>query len=230
MKTDTLALSNAACRGGGNNPPDVGLASSVLPEKVTRIGVSLNYVPKEGHQWFVLRATYNRVKTAYEILVEEQIEAYIPKHYVQKEINGKKKRILEPLLPNFVFVYSTQEKIMACLKKRHEISYLRYYRNKTKDLSLQDGKHPPLTIGYDEMMNFIRVTSIDDEHVKVVDEQQCHYKSGDMVRIIDGKFKGVMGRVARVSGQQRVVVEVEGLCLVATAYVPSAFIEKFWFF
>ena len=47
-----------------------------------------------------------------------------------------------------------------------------------------------------------------------------------MVRVTDGEFKGVEGRVARVSGQQRVVVEVEGVCLISTAYIPSAFIEK----
>ena len=115
---------------------------------------------------------------------------------------------------------------MGCIKEHPEISYLRFYRNKTKDLNTQDGKHPPLTIEYHEMMNFIRTTSIDDEHIKLVDVKQCHYKSGDLVRIVDGKFKGVTGRVARVSGQQRVVVEVEGFCLVATAYVPSAFIGK----
>lgn len=227
MKTDTPALSNAVNRGGGNNPPDVGLTSNVLPETIrTGIGVSSGYAQKDNHLWYVLRATYNRTKTAYEILVNEQIEAYIPQHYVQKEINGKKKRIMEPLLPNLIFVYSTLEEIMGCIKEHPEISYLRFYRNKTKDLNTQDGKHPPLTIEYHEMMNFIRTTSIDDEHIKLVDVKQCHYKSGDLVRIVDGKFKGVTGRVARVSGQQRVVVEVEGLCLVATAYVPSAFIGK----
>ena len=73
--------------------------------------------------------------------------------------------------------------------------------------------------------NFIRVTSIDNEHVKLVKPENCHYKSGDMVRIIEGQFKGVMGRVARISGQQRVVVEVKDVCLVSTAYIPSAFLE-----
>ena len=61
----------------------------------------------------------------------------------------------------------------------------------------------------------------------MVDTQQCHYKNGDRVRIIDGKFKGITGRVARISRQLRVVVDVEGLCLLVTAYIPSAFIEKF---
>ena len=74
------------------------------------------------------------------------------------------------------------------------------------------------------MMNFIKATSIDDEHVRIVEPQACHYKSGSKVRIIEGKFKGVEGKVARVAGQQRVVVELHGLCLIATAYIPTAFI------
>lgn len=75
-------------------------------------------------------------------------------------------------------------------------------------------------------MNFIKATCTDNEHIRIVSSDQCHFKSGDIIKIIDGEFKGVTGRVARIAGQQRVVVEVSGLCLVATAYIPSAFIEK----
>lgn len=46
-----------------------------------------------------------------------------------------------------------------------------------------------------------------------------------MVRIIDGKFKGVVGRVARYQGQQRVGIVIDGLLTIATAYVPTAFLE-----
>ena len=35
----------------------------------------------------------------------------------------------------------------------------------------------------------------------------------------------VEGKVARVAGQQRVVIELPGVCLVATAYIPTAFIK-----
>ena len=75
------------------------------------------------------------------------------------------------------------------------------------------------------MMNFIHATNIDNEHIRVVEPEHCHYKNGDMVKIIDGDFKGVEGRVARVAGQQRVIVEIEGLCMVATAYIPTAFLK-----
>ncbi len=76
------------------------------------------------------------------------------------------------------------------------------------------------------MMNFIKATNTESEHVRIVSSEQCHYKSGDIVKVIGGEFEGVTGKVARIAGQQRVVVEITGLCLVATAYIPTDFIRK----
>ena len=52
------------------------------------------------------------------------------------------------------------------------------------------------------------------------------FEKGQLVRVIDGAFKGVIGRVARWQGQQRVGVVVDDLVAVVTAYIPSAFIES----
>ena len=52
------------------------------------------------------------------------------------------------------------------------------------------------------------------------------FDKGQLVRIIEGPFQGVVGKVARYQGQQRVAVIVDGLVTVVTAYVPSAFLEK----
>ena len=75
------------------------------------------------------------------------------------------------------------------------------------------------------MENFIIATCNKSEHLKFVEESQCHFKGGEIVKVIDGLFKGVEGRVARVSGQQRVVVTLSQVGLVATAYIPTAFIQ-----
>ena len=227
MKTDTPALSNAVNRGGGNNPPDVGLTSNVLPETIRiGIGVSSDYAQKDNHQWYVLRATYNRVEKNIETLKKNVAYVYIPKHHVIKNKNGKKKRVLEPLLPNLVFVYSTQSHLEELFREENDLDHLRFYRDKTKDVSQQDGKHPPIVVPYYEMLNFIKLTSVDNEHIKLVELEHCHYKSGDKVRIVEGDFAGVVGRVARIAGQQRVVVELNKLCMVATAYIPTVFLIK----
>lgn len=201
-----------------------GFASGVfLNDRDIPDGVSVEYVPEAGKQWFVLRVTYGREFKAYEYITNDHTEAYLPLGYMLKVCNGKKKRVLTSLLPNFLFVYATPEKVEEYVKRTPELHYLTYYYNHFE--VGESGKNPPLTVTDKEMRNFIRVTSLRNEHVRVVGPQQCHYKSGDKVRVIDGDFAGIEGKVARVAGQQRVVIELPGVCMVATAYIPTAFIE-----
>lgn len=187
-----------------------------------------NYAPDPQKQWFVLRATYNRQKMAYDYIVNNaaysDVEAYLPLHHVQRFAHGKRKRVLEPYLPQLLFVYATSERVKELVEKTPDLSFLTYYYNHFKQD--EQGKNPPLTVPFHAMMNFIRITSLDNEHVKVVSAEQCHYKNGDIVRVVEGDFAGVEGKVARVAGQQRVVVEIEGVCLITTAYIPSAFLVK----
>ena len=53
------------------------------------------------------------------------------------------------------------------------------------------------------------------------------FMEGQLVKVMEGAFKGVVGRVARWHGQQRVAVMVDGLVTVVTAYVPSAFLKHY---
>ena len=220
------ALVNAHTRNDDNLSPCTGIISNVLPEaQRSQTGVSSEYVHKKEYHWFVLRVTYNRTQKACDIISNAGVQSYMPMHYIIKKNIGKKKRILQPLLPNLFFVYTTREIANSIVKKKDEDTpILKYYLDKTRPKET-NGKHPPLTIPFDAMTNFIKATSTESDHVRIVSNEQCHYKSGDIVKVIDGEFKGVTGRVARIAGQQRVVVEIAGLCMVATAYIPSAFLE-----
>ena len=220
-----MALSNANPRRGGTEPPYVGFASGVSPEaQSSQTGVSVRYAQDDTKKWYVLRSSYGRASKAKTYFDKHSIECYMPLHHIIKIIDDKKKRVLAPLLPNLIFIYASEEVVKSLFDKTEINSYLSYYYDHFKVDKF--GKNPPLTVDYNSMMSFIKATSLDNEHVKVVNSQYCHFKSGDKVRVIDGEFIGVEGRVARVGGQQRVIVELEGLCLIATAYIPSAFIKK----
>ena len=148
----------------------------------------------------------------------------MPLHYTIKIVNNKRKRIIAPLLPNLLFVYAEEKKMKMLMDNKVSIGLLSFYYNHfVKD---RFGKNPPLTVEFNKMAQFIDLTSIMNEHIKLVDSKACNYKNGDYVRVINGDFKGIEGRVARVYGQQRVIVELKGLCLVATAYIPTPFIER----
>jgi transcription antitermination factor NusG len=87
-------------------------------------------------------------------------------------------------------------------------------------------KNPPLTISDEEMNRFIHATCNMNKHLLFVQPSQCHFRGGELVRVIDGPFAGVEGRVARVAGQQRVVISLSGIGLISTAYIPTAFIRR----
>ena len=228
IEADMNALLNAHTKRGCDSPPHIGFVPNVSPEaQSSDTGVSSEYARQEGHDWFVLRATYNRVNAAIEKAKKNGIKSYVPMHYVQKVIVGKKKRILMPLLPNLFFIYTSREQADGFVKKTLDepSSFIKYYLDKTLPPEA-NGKNPPLIIPYNAMINFIKATSTDSDHVRIVTSEQCHYKTGEIVRVIAGDFKGVVGKVARIAGQQRIVVDVSGLCMVATAYIPSAYIES----
>jgi transcription antitermination factor NusG len=75
------------------------------------------------------------------------------------------------------------------------------------------------------MENFVLATCNMNKHLLFVQPSQCHFKGGEQVRIIDGPFTGVEGRVARVAGQQRVVISLSSIGLISTAYIPTAFLR-----
>lgn len=217
-------LSNVETGRGQAKPPCVRVAPETIPEaKSSQTGVSVRYVPTTGMNWYVLRTSYGREDKAFDYIVEDGTFVYIAKRYVRKTVNGKQKKVLETLLPNLLFVYTSKEKAEDYVKHTPALSYLSYYYNHFKLDKTQ--KNPPLTISCKEMENFIIATCNNSEHLRFVDESQCHFKGGETVIITNGLFKGVEGRVARVSGQQRVVVSLKNIGLVSTAYIPTAFLS-----
>ena len=216
-------LSNVETGRGQAKPPGVRVAPETIPEaKSLQKGVSVRYVPAPDKKWYVFRASYGREDKASDYIVEDGTFVYIAKRYARKSINGKQKKVLETLIPNLLFVYTTEDKAKEYIKETPALSYLTYYYN---HFELDDDqKNPPLTVSCKEMENFIIATCNKSEHLKFVDEEQCHFRGGEIVKVIDGLFKGVEGRVARVSGQQRVIVTLSQVGLVSTAYVPTAFL------
>lgn len=107
-KKHTPALPNADTRRGGKNPSCAGLTSCTSPEVQSNhaanshTGVSLDCVPSGKKVWYVFRATYGRAALACVEFQKKDIKTYIPMTVVKKEINGKKKLVQQPLLPNLV--------------------------------------------------------------------------------------------------------------------------------
>lgn len=211
----------------GSSCPSVGLTSCTLSTSDdVRNGVSVESVPFGNKQWFVLRVSYGRIVKAKTFVEAKRLECYVPLRCKEVKKKGKKQTITEPLLPSFIFVHATAGQLDALLHDNKGVpnesrALLSYYFDHTIHRQDNPDRNPPLTIRDEAMNNFIRLTSIKNPHIIPVTSDNIQFKLGDMVIVTEGEFKGIHGRVARIAGQQRVVVELFDGCLVATAYVPK---------
>lgn len=180
--------------------------------------------PKDVPHWYALRVTYGREKKAYDYLVGKHAEAYYPTVKTVKEVGGKRKTIEESRLPNIFFARGTEEEIKSFVYDNVNLPHLRFYYRHTHE-GARLIKEPLIVPDYQiEGLKIICASEADD--VIIVPPEIQKFQTGQTVRVVDGVFKGVIGKVARYHGQQRVAIIIEGLLTIASAYVPSAFLEE----
>ena len=224
--TANASLYNGQPTDTGPSCPSARLTSCTPSISKNKGGVSVENVPFENKQWFVLRVSYGRIIKAKAFVEAKELECYVPLRYKEIRKQGKKRIITEPLLPSFLFVHASAEQVDSLLKDKsikplENRALLSYYYDHTSHCEKSPTKNPPLVISDSAMGNFIRLTSIYNPHIIPVTSVNIKYKLGDEVVITEGEFKDIRGRVARIAGQQRVLVELFDGYLVATAYVPK---------
>ncbi len=224
--TAYASLYNGQPTDTGSSCPSARLTSCTPSISKNKGGVSVENAPSETKQWFVLRVSYGLVIRAKAFVETKGLECYVPMRYKEVKKQGKKRIITEPLLPSFLFVYAAAEQVYSLLqdksiKASESSALLSFYYDHTSHREDAPTKNPPLVITDAAMDNFIRLTSIKNTHIIPVTSDRIQLKLGDYVVVTEGEFKDVQGRVARIAGQQRVVVELFDGCFVATAYVPK---------
>ena len=241
MKVDEWTSEDVHTSGGGEFHPCAGLTSNALPEAQSTVSaessqtgvstrsvhiLSKSKVQKEDEfpHWYALRTTYGREKKAYDYLTAKGITAFYPTINSVKLINGKRKVVTESRLPNIFFAYGTEEQLKTFVYDNVNLPFLRfYYRH--EHVGSRAIKTPLIVPKY-QMESLKIICEAEASDIIVSLSSVPNFQTGQMVRVVDGAFKGVIGRVKRWQGQQRVGVIIGDMATFATAYVPSAFLEK----
>lgn len=202
-------------------------------------GVSLEYVlhpthglPKEC-RWYVLRATYGREREAEDLLKKRGVLVYVPKRKTLKMVKGEKKKVEESLLPNLVFVFTdecTARRLVAFplkseSRRKDKMPVSLHFMYDHTSLN-ENGLNDVVVIPHKEMVNFIRFTIGGSESIRAVSPADFRIKKDQQVVITEGDFKGVVGRVARIDRQTCVIVDLQPICFLASAYIPKAFLRE----
>ena len=240
MKVDEWTSNDGHTLGGGEFPPCAGLTSNALPEAQSTVaaessqtGVSTRYAhiatkpqiqkEEEFSHWYALRTTYGREKKAYDYLTAKGITAFYPTTNVVKLIKGKRKVVTESRLPNIFFAYGTEEQLKSFVYDNVNLPFLRfYYRHIHVGRRIEK---TPLIVPDYQMESLKIICAADADNTIVSLGEVPKFEKGQLVKVPDGAFKGVIGRVARWQEQLRVGICIEEIGTIATAYIPHTFMK-----
>lgn len=180
--------------------------------------VNIKLERRDDIAWYAIRVTYSREMIFKEYLDDHSIENFIPMRYESTDLGAKKSRKLVPIIHNLVFVHSTKGCIDAFKSELEVRLPIRYIMDKATS--------HPIIIPDKQMQDFIAVSGTYDDQLVYLDPVSIILKKGDKVRITGGIFSGVEGVFIRIKGDRRVVVSIQGIMAVATAFIHPSLIEK----
>lgn len=225
------------------------------------IGVSLNHVlmpefmPPEGYNWYVMRATYNRAEKAVEMINDKlryEVETTaneldvltsdsaseptprrslpvfaITPHETRRVFEGENRKYVKvACMPNMFFLLATREIAFEFTHRGKKDTAINYVDFAYDHTQKNEhGVDRVMKVPHRQMQNFLRVIEVDNPQAFVVSDSMCNFRPGGYVRIIHGIFEGAIGRVARIKNQTRVVVTIDNVLSYATSYIPKAYIE-----
>ena len=178
-------------------------------------------------RWFLLRAAYGQEVKGNEILRREGIETFCPRVKEVREVNGQKRTVERSLVPNLLFARSTEAELRLHTAPAGP-DFLHFYfvsAERTLASGTTVKARRPLVIPDDQMEQFMQWHAVEDDHKCVVPLVEAQVKLGMEVEITQGKFAGLRGRVARLRGQTRVAIRIDGLGTIFTAYIPKPFLR-----
>lgn len=171
---------------------------------------------EKSERWYGLKVYFGRCVDVNDRLTCMGYECYLPMHIARvTTADGRVVNKLKPLVGSLLFVRANSLALATISKEL--IGKASFYRNGRLGL--------PAPIRDEEMALFRLVTSTDIGRVDFLGDDDARWHVGDKVRVTSGPLTGAVGHVCRVKGNRRLVVSVDGICAIATAYVPSRCLE-----
>jgi hypothetical protein len=165
--------------------------------------------------WYALRVSYSRELKIQDALNAQGIRTFVPMMW-RKSGTGQERKLV-PAVGNLCFAFSTKNRLEDFIRGYGENSPVHLYWDRTA------GR--PLTVPDKAMNDFISVASTLDENLIYITEITSKLREGHSVKVKDGPFKGIEGKVIRIRKSRRILVELPGMLAVATTYITPDYLE-----
>lgn len=170
------------------------------------------------NKWYPLRVPYGRELKLKSLLDSMGITNFVPMQYKIVTTKGKQMKALVPAIRNLIFVNSTHNLITDLKNSVERSTPFRHIMDKSTN--------SPIVVPAKDMENFIAVAGTMDEQLIYLSEISPTLRRGDKVVVTSGVFTGVEGRVVRIKKDRRVMVSIDSIATVVTAYINPQFLSK----
>lgn len=165
---------------------------------------------KNGYNfhWYVLYTYPNSEKKVQKYLCKSQIESFLPLQKSIRHWSDRKKIIQVPLFPNYVFVNTVRVERYKALQVPGVVRYISY-------------ENEPVVISRDEI----------DAIKKILEGGECftresQLEKGDLVRVTQGPFLGIIGRFNEKKGKKKLYINVPSIGQSISIEISLSNIEK----
>lgn len=165
-------------------------------------------------RWYAVKTA--REFEAERILSEKCSEVYLPQETVPSPSGRSRRR---PIIPRLLFIRTTAHEAVVIERQSRDTSckmppiwIYRYERG---------GDPQPVT---DDEMRLVKLlTAADSTKCDVV--SRIDYRRGTHVRVTMGTFAGYEGYVLRIRKDRRVLISIQGICILALPFIHPDMLE-----
>jgi transcription antitermination factor NusG len=148
-----------------------------------------------GKKWYVLQTKPRNEAVVHKQIMSKDIESLLPQVEKIRIWSDRKKKILQPLFPGYVFVHGNEEERLRAITNTAGASRYIFYEGRPAIVSERE-----IRLIEDSLREPERITL-----------EQKRINRGDDIVITHGVFKGMKGKVNEFRGNYKLTVNLEEL-------------------
>ena len=159
-------------------------------------------------QWIVVRSKPRSEKVAHNELVKKNIEAYLPLLKERRKWSDRKKWVEFPLFSSYLFARIDIKDSIFVLQTQGVNTIVKF------------GKQ--IAIVQNSVIEAIRLAMEGGYELEPVE----YFVEGNRVEVVAGPMKGVKGIVAKLKGQNRLIIKIDAIQQALSIQIESKFIRN----
>lgn len=163
--------------------------------------------------WYVLYVKSRCEKKVYESLQELFLDSFLPQVKSLRQWSDRKKMILKPLFPSYVFVnINSSLEFQKALTVNGACTYIRFGKEYARVTDSEITKIKLL---------------VGDKHITDIEMITQLPKVGEIKKIDNGPLIGLECEILKVGNVNKIIVQINSLQQNITACIPSYYFEEF---